>query len=161
MPPMLGFWPVFCPRWSQLSTLTIGGVHSAREHQLLADLFERPEAQQCRCDLTPFNCCFVEFVDTILSTQEYTLNCSATHMTHCAWPRNMGLFLSRALFRGAGEDRDVDINTYLHGFTLSSGVKCGANANLFLWGLSLCLHEVAVCPLQCREHRVLQKRFSS
>ena len=29
MPPMLGFWPVFCPCWSQLSTLTICGVHSA------------------------------------------------------------------------------------------------------------------------------------
>ena len=49
-----------------------------------------------------------------------------------AWPRNMGLPLSRALCSGAGENRDVGVNTYLPGFTLSSGVKCGANANLFL-----------------------------
>ena len=56
----------------------------------------------------------------------------------------MGLSLSRALFSGAGEDRDVGVNTCLPGFTLSSGVKFGANANLFLWGLCKCLHEVAV-----------------
>jgi len=29
--------------------------------------------------LTPSNCCFVEFVGTILSTQEHTVDCSATH----------------------------------------------------------------------------------
>ena len=29
VPPMLGFWPVLCPRWNKLSTLTTGGVHSA------------------------------------------------------------------------------------------------------------------------------------
>ena len=28
---------------------------------------------------TPCNCCFVEYVDTILSTQENTVDCSATH----------------------------------------------------------------------------------
>ena len=28
---------------------------------------------------TPCNCCFVEFVDTILSTHEHTVDCSATH----------------------------------------------------------------------------------
>ena len=28
---------------------------------------------------TPCNCCFVEFVDTILFTQEYTVDCSAKH----------------------------------------------------------------------------------
>ena len=79
-----------------------------------------------------------------MSTQEYTLNCSATHMTHCAWPRNMGLPLSRALFSGAGEDRDVGVNTYFPGFTLSSGVKCGANANLFL-----CVSPSVFTKLQC------------
>ena len=56
-------------------------------HQLLA--------RKCHCHLTPCNCCFVEFVDTILSTQEHTLNCTATHMTHCAWPEIWDFPLSR------------------------------------------------------------------
>ena len=50
------------------------------EHQLLAELCARSEDQWYHCDPPRLgNCCFVEFVDTILSTQEYTVDCSATH----------------------------------------------------------------------------------
>ena len=42
-------------------------------------LFGWPESQWCRCDPTPGNCCFVQFVDTILSTQENTVDCNGTH----------------------------------------------------------------------------------
>ena len=75
---------------SLLSTLTIGGVNSAHfSGDFVYENFESTNNWQIYLDglklngaaviLTPCNCCFVEFVDTILSTQEYTVDCSAMH----------------------------------------------------------------------------------
>ena len=69
--------------------------------------------------------------------------------------------LSRALFRGASEDRDVGLNTCLPKFTLSSGVKSGANANLFMLGsLPVSSRSCSVPPEVSGTSRFLQKRCS-
>ena len=68
-------------------------------------------------------------------------------MTQCAWPRNVRLSLSRAWFSGAGEDRDVGVKTCLPGFTLSSGVKCGADADFVPVGtLPVCSRSCGMPP---------------
>ena len=68
-------------------------------------------------------------------------------------------FPSLALFRGAGKVGML-VNTCLSGVTLSSGVKSGANANLFMWSLSQCVHEGAVCLLNVGSIEFCKKRPS-
>ena len=75
-------------------------------------------------------------------------------MTQCAWPRNVGLSLSRAWFSGAGEDRDVGLKTCLPGFTLSGGVKCGADADFVPVGsLPVCSRSCGVPPVVSKASR--------
>ena len=70
--------------------------------------------------------------------------------------KECGIFPLSRMVQWSQRNQDVGVKTCLPGFTLSIGVKCGAEKSCEVFR-----HEVALCLLKCQKHRVLQKRCSS
>ena len=73
--------------------------------------------------------------------------------------KECGTFPLSCVIQWSRRNQDVGVKSCLPGFTLSIGVKCGAENPVKSFR---CVnHEVALCLLKCQEHGVLQKKCSS